>query len=247
MAKNLDIREREREILELVVESYIEESKPISSSHLCSRYHLPYSSATVRNVMVGLEQKGLLSHPHTSSGRVPTTFAFKQYAEHLQDSGDIKDYPVTLGTHAQSASDLQTGISCALDALAEGSGYTSLVAISGKDERFLFRGSRFILEQPEFEDITRLKNLFYALEVQISQLQELLFHYLDERVTILVGDEIGFKEIADCSLMVSGSKEKHCSFALGVLGPVRMNYSKAACCLYSVKNELKRLIEVLDE
>jgi transcriptional regulator of heat shock response len=200
--------------------------------------------------MVSLEEKGLLSHVHTSSGRVPTKRAFKQYAEHLQDSGVIKDYPVTLRAPAHEATDLESGINCALDILAQTSGYTSMVAISGVsggNERFLFRGTRFILEQPEFEDMTRLKNLFYALEVQIGQLQELLIHYLDERVRILVGDEIGFKEISDCSLMVSGSKEKNLSFALGLLGPVRMNYTRAASCLYSVKNELKRLVEVLDE
>ncbi|MDD5195823.1 MAG: hypothetical protein PHQ96_09165 [Candidatus Omnitrophica bacterium] len=247
MVRFVDTREREEEILDFVIESYINESKPISSTHLCLKYNLPYSSATVRNVMENLEKKGLLSHLHTSSGRIPTKTGFKAYVGHLEEEDLIKDYPVTLDMAAHQIIDLEAGINYVLDVLAQISGYTSLIAISGKDARFVFRGARFILEQPEFEDIARLKNLFYALEVEIGQLQDLLMHCLDERVKILIGDEIGFKEISDCSLMVSGSKEKNLSFALGLLGPMRMNYTKAASCLYSTKNELKKVIEALYE
>ncbi|MDD5583780.1 MAG: hypothetical protein PHV55_01810 [Candidatus Omnitrophica bacterium] len=247
MVRFVDTKEREEEILNLVIESYINESKPISSTHLCTKYNLPYSSATVRNVMENLEKKGLLSHVYTSSGRIPTKTGFKCYVEHLKEDDFIQDYPVTLDIASQQIVDMEEGINYTLDVLAKMSGYTSLIAIAGKDEHFFFRGTRFILEQPEFEDITRLKSLFYALEVEIDQLGDLLFQYLDERVRILIGDEIGFKEISDCSLMVSGSKEKKLSFALALLGPMRMNYTKAASCLYSTKNELKKIIEMLYE
>jgi heat-inducible transcriptional repressor len=128
------------------------------------------------------------------------------------------------------------------------SGYASLVAVSesldeaGGDEKVFFRGARFILEQPEFEDISRLKNLFYTLEVKMTKLQVLLFHCLDEKVKILIGDDIGFEEISDCSLVVSGSRERKISFALALLGPMRMDYIKASTCLYSIKNQLKKFI-----
>jgi transcriptional regulator of heat shock response len=245
MVKFVDSREREVEILDLVVKSYINESKPISSSYLCEKYNLAYSSATVRNVMEVLEKKGFLSHIHTSSGRIPTQEGFKYYVEHLKEFDFIKNYPVTLDFYAHEISDIEEGINYTLEVLAEVSGYTSLIALSGKDERFFFRGARFILEQPEFEDIHQLRNVFYALEVKISQLQDLLFHYLDENVKILIGDEIGFEEISGCSLMVSGSRQKELSFALALLGPMRMNYVKAASCLYSIKNGLKKAIEGL--
>jgi transcriptional regulator of heat shock response len=251
MVKFVDNREREQEIFDLILESYIQESKPISSAYLCNKYRLPYSPATVRNIMLELEKKGLLSHLHTSSGRVPTRKGFKYYVGHLDYEDMINGYPVSLNLTPSSLEDIQEVINYTLDTLAEVSGYTSLVAISGSssedglEERLYFRGARFILDQPEFEDIRRLRNLFYALEVKMNQLQDLLFHYIDEKVKILIGDEIGFEEIADCSLVVSGSREQRLSFALALLGPMRMDYIRAASCIYKVQNELKKIIEEL--
>jgi transcriptional regulator of heat shock response len=245
MVKHIDTREREQDILNLLVETYIKESKPVSSSYLCEKYKLPYSSATVRNVMETLEENGLLSHIHTSSGRVPTKKGFKNYIEHIKEEEFIKSCPVSLDFYAQHICGIEEGMNYALSLLAELSGYTSLVAISGKDERFLYRGARFILQQPEFKDIQRLRNVFYTLEVKINELQDLLFQSLDERVKVLIGEETGFNEMADCSLMVSGSRQDQFSFALALLGPIRMDYIKAASYLYSIKNELKKAIETL--
>ncbi|MCM8787134.1 MAG: hypothetical protein NC935_03675 [Candidatus Omnitrophica bacterium] len=243
MAKYIDAEERESEILNFIIKSYIEESKPISSNYLCERYNLPYSSATIRNIMESLEKKGFLSHIHTSSGRVPTKKAFKKYTENIKNEDFIKDYKVSLDFYSQQFLELENYINYILDALSNLSGYTSLVAFERQEAHLFFKGIRFILEQPEFEDIHRIRNLFYTLEVKISQLQEILFRYLDEKLTILVGDEIGFEEISDCSLLVSGIRAEDFAFALALLGPMRMNYYKAASCLYAIKNELKKIIE----
>ncbi|MDD4954524.1 MAG: hypothetical protein PHP17_00580 [Candidatus Omnitrophica bacterium] len=242
MAKVVDTKERELEILNLVVEAYIKETKPISSTHLCQKYKLPYSSATIRNVMETLEKKGFLSHIHTSSGRVPTTKGFKQYVECLKKEEIVKNYPVELESY-NTIQDNGQIITNALDALAIKSGYASFLAISGKDHKLFFRGARFILEQPEFEDMRRLKNVFYALEVKLNQIEELLLNYFDEQVKILVGDEIGFDEISDCSLVVSGSGKAKVSYALALLGPMRMDYVRAVSCLQSIKCQLESVIE----
>ena len=232
MVKFIGCKDREEEILDFVIESYIKESQPISSTYLCRRYHLPYSSATVRNVMEALEKKGWLSHVHISSGRVPTKNGFKHYVEHLKEEDFIKqEFVVDL--YPCSVSRIDNAISYILDVLAQTSGYISLVAISGEDEGVFFRGTRFMLQQPEFEDITRLRNLFYTLEVKLNEFQHLLFDCIGEKIKILIGDEIGFKEIADCSLVVSGTREKDLSLAFALLGPMRMDYVKAASCLYS--------------
>jgi len=242
MAKVVDTRERELEILDLVVETYIKETKPISSTHLCEKYNLPYSSATIRNVMETLEKKGFLSHIHTSSGRVPTTKGFKQYVECLKKEEMVKNYPIELQLY-NTISDSSQVINSALDTLAIKSGYASFLAISGEGHKLFFRGARFILEQPEFEDMRRLKSFFYALEVKLNQIQELMLNYFDEQVKILVGDEIGFDEISDCSLVVSGSGEKKVSYSLALLGPMRMDYVRAVSCLQSIKYQLEAVIE----
>jgi transcriptional regulator of heat shock response len=242
MSKVVDTRGRESEILNLVIETYIKESKPISSTHLCEKYNLPYSSATIRNVMETLEKKGFLSHIHTSSGRVPTTKGFKQYVECLKKEEMVKNYPIELELYS-TISDSSQVINSALDVLALKSGYASFLAVSGEGHKLFFRGARFILEQPEFEDMRRLKSVFYALEVRLNQIQELMLNYFDEQVKILVGDEIGFDEISDCSLVVSGSGEKKVSYSLALLGPMRMDYVRAVSCLQSIKYQLETIIE----
>jgi transcriptional regulator of heat shock response len=240
MVKFLDSVEREREILNLVINSYITESKPISSSYLCDRYDLPCSSATVRNIMVALEKKGFLSHIHTSSGRVPTKAAFKYYAQRFKDADNVEDFPVSFDFFHETDIDSEEIINQMINMLAEVSGYTSLVAVSGRGEKVFLSGRRFILEQPEFEDIKQLRNLFYALEVKMSHFQELLFKYLDEDVSIIIGEDIGFEEISECALVVSGLKEISCAFAL--LGPIRMDYARAVGCLSSIKHQLKDIM-----
>ena len=243
MTRSTDIREREREILGLIIDSYIEESKPISSGYICEKYRLACSSATIRNIMVSLERQGLLSHIYTSSGRVPTQDGFRRYVENFDQKDRLQEYSVSLGLYAISQPSIEEVVSHTLDALVKLSGYTSLMAVSGRDEKVSFRGMRFMLEQPEFEDVSRLKDIFYALEVKMEALQSLLFDCIDDRIRILIGDDIGFEEISNCSLVVSGLREKNLSFAFALLGPMRMNYNRAASCLQSVKNRVKETVE----
>ncbi|MFA5271777.1 MAG: hypothetical protein WC412_05505 [Candidatus Omnitrophota bacterium] len=242
MLKTIDTKERENEILNLIVETYIKESKPISSSHLCQKYNLPYSSATIRNIMEALEEKGFLSHIHTSSGRVPTKKGFRYYVEHLKKEEMAGNYELELSicdSHSRGEQDIDR----ALDLLSENSGYASFLAVSGKDHKLFFRGTRFMLEQPEFEDIRKLKSVFYALEVKLNQLEELMLHYFNEQVKILIGDEMGFEEISDCSLVLSGSGKKSVSYSLALLGPMRMDYVKAVSSLCSIKKQFEEILE----
>jgi transcriptional regulator of heat shock response len=240
----VDTKKREDQILNLLVESYIEESRPISSSYLQEKFNLSYSSATIRNVMLSLENQGFLYHVHTSSGKVPTKAAFRHYVEHLQEQKTLALAHSQL-MEINSVHDYNDVFEKALDILSDDSGYTSMIATWGFEEKLLLRGMRFIFEQPEFEDIEKVKSLFYALEVKMNQLQKLLFGYIGEDIKILIGDEIGFDEIADCSLLISGVKEDDFAFALGLLGPMRMNYSKAVNCLQNIKCNLEDAIKKL--
>ncbi|MBD3264745.1 MAG: hypothetical protein GF375_06555 [Candidatus Omnitrophica bacterium] len=245
MVRYVDSRRREEQILSLIIDSYIKESKPISSGYLCKEYKLSYSPATVRNVMVALEKKGFLSHLYTSSGRVPTEEGFRYYVKLLGKEGLIENYPVTLNLGKLIDYEIDEVLDYTLDALTRLSGYTSLIALAGRNEKLLYKGMRFILEQPEFEDIEALKHIIYALEVNITGLQNLLLNCLQEDIQIFIGEEIGCEDIANCSLIVSGLRRRNVSLALALLGPMRMNYLRATSCLYSVKNQLHSVIDDL--
>jgi len=242
MVKFIDIREREEDILKLVIDSYIQESKPISSAYICEKYRPNCSSATIRNIMLSLENQGFLSHIYTSSGRVPTTKGFKHYVEQLSESLDSEP-DVHFAIASLSGLTIEKAIDHSLDALAQLSGYTSLIAVSGQNDRLFFKGVRFMLEQPEFEDVERFKNILYALEVRVDELGNLLSRCVGNKIKILIGEDIGFDEISSCSLLISGLKEKQVSLALALLGPIRMNYAKAASSLRFIQNQLKEVVE----
>jgi heat-inducible transcriptional repressor len=74
---------RQREILSRVVEEYIATGQPVGSRYLVERAGLEVSPSTVRNELAELEARGLLTHPHTSAGRVPTELAYRLHADEL--------------------------------------------------------------------------------------------------------------------------------------------------------------------
>lgn len=78
---NLD--ERKKKILSSVVEDYIESAEPVGSKTLVEKYHLNYSSATIRNDMKILEEEGYLEQPHVSAGRIPSTKGYRYYVDNL--------------------------------------------------------------------------------------------------------------------------------------------------------------------
>ena len=63
---------RQREILRRIVEEYVATGQPVGSKTLVERAGLGIASSTVRAELAELESLGLLTHPHTSAGRVPT-------------------------------------------------------------------------------------------------------------------------------------------------------------------------------
>ena len=78
-----ELTERERRVLEAVIQSYVETAQPAGSNAIARRFGLGVSPATIRNTMSDLEEKGLLYHPHTSAGRVPTDVAYRIYVDSL--------------------------------------------------------------------------------------------------------------------------------------------------------------------
>lgn len=79
----MSLDERKKKILSSVVEDYIESAEPVGSKTLVEKYHLDYSSATIRNDMKYLEDEGYLEQPHISAGRIPSTKGYRYYVDNL--------------------------------------------------------------------------------------------------------------------------------------------------------------------
>ncbi len=91
---NLD--DRNRKVLQAVIDSYIASGSPIGSTVLVKRFDFGVSSATLRNIMADLEDMGFLTHPHTSAGRIPTDLGYRYYIDSLisieNDDDDIEEH-----------------------------------------------------------------------------------------------------------------------------------------------------------
>jgi heat-inducible transcriptional repressor len=80
---------REREILSAVVRHFILTANPVGSRQLARKQSVNLSAASVRNVMADLEEMGLLCHPHTSAGRVPSDLGYRLYVNSLMEAREL--------------------------------------------------------------------------------------------------------------------------------------------------------------
>jgi heat-inducible transcriptional repressor len=74
---------RQERILELVVEGYLEGGQPLGSKAIAAESALGVGPSTVRYELAMLEEQGLLAHPHTSAGRVPTDAGYRYFVDRL--------------------------------------------------------------------------------------------------------------------------------------------------------------------
>ena len=79
-----ELTDRMREIFGLVVESYLDRGLPIGSKALAGSISL--SPASIRGVMQELEERGLLTHPHTSAGRIPTDSGLRLFVDGIMQA-----------------------------------------------------------------------------------------------------------------------------------------------------------------
>jgi heat-inducible transcriptional repressor len=105
---------RQREILTRVIEEYVATGQPVGSRHLVARAGMAVSPSTVRSELAELEAKGLLTHPHTSAGRIPTERGYRFYADSLLER--LEPRPATFGLELAPA---RSEVEAAMEATTE--------------------------------------------------------------------------------------------------------------------------------
>ena len=105
---------RQLGLLQHVVEEYVSTGQPVGSRTLVERAALAVSPSTVRSELAELERAGLLTHPHTSAGRVPTERGYRVYVDELLSRPEVRpaSFPLDLG-------EARTEIEGALQATSE--------------------------------------------------------------------------------------------------------------------------------
>ncbi len=89
MNQLLTLTPRQAKLLGIVIQEYVKTAQPVSSNAIAQDYDLGVSSATIRNDLATLEREGLLTHPHTSAGRVPTDVGYRYFVQHLLSDAEL--------------------------------------------------------------------------------------------------------------------------------------------------------------
>jgi len=138
------LREKDKLILNLIIESYLRTGKPISSGFIAQRSSIPVSPATVRNIMAKLEEFGCLFQPHTSAGRIPTDKGLRLYVNNLFEEVILPEKQVELPEDfSLDMSDLNSLLSQVSKILADHSDNLGFV-LSPRISKINFSNIRFI-------------------------------------------------------------------------------------------------------
>lgn len=222
------LTDRQKEILALTIKEYTENALPQSSTFLAKKLSGKISSATVRNEMAFLEERGFLIKPHISSGRIPSDKGYRYFIDHLMEDRVLSlDYQKKLElellkTKAQNAH-LERTTAKLLSSMSR------CLVISGlvdKKEYYDF-GIGNLLGKADFAGLDDFSKLALALDLIDENVDKLLEKIRPGETEIFVGKENPLKEIRNCSMVISPylleSGEKG---LVAIIGPKRMNYEK---------------------
>lgn len=224
-----NLTQRQIEILKAVIEEYIQTADPVGSETIEKKYNLSASPATIRNEMVKLSEFGYLEKPHSSSGRVPTASGMRFYVRHLMRPKELTTAEeVTLQERVWDYREkMQKFLKEVTRSLADKTGALAIAATNEGD--IYVSGYANILEMPEFFDIDITKTLLSALD-EYEYLHQLCHRMaqaeVGEEIYILMGDELGQRLQGPYSLVYTTYETTmHGSGEIGVLGPLRLNYT----------------------
>ncbi len=320
------LTDRQKKILQIIIEDYIESAEPVGSRTIARKYDLGISPATIRNEMSDLEMLGYLEQPHTSAGRIPSALAYRLYVDSLQNPGDLTDNDIALingwfkerirniddifkstakilsrmtrnvslvlankqttagfkylkflplnerqailciitddGAMDNGLVDIPLGMNPAeLDYLAgrmsrmlEGRPLSEItadllqdvyrnvsedkmlltamlstmqeMAAKNSEQKVFLGGTQQLLNQPEFQDVDRVKDLLGILEEE-RVVKDLLSAGDDSGLRVTIGSENAFTGIKDCSMVQATYRlNGQIVGTMAVLGPTRMEYRK---------------------
>ena len=143
----IELTQRQGAILRRVVEEYVATGAPVGSKNLVERSGLEVSPSTVRNELAELEALGLLTHPHTSAGRVPTERGYRYFVDRLLERLEPRPptFPLDLG---DARSELEAALQSTTDMLSQ---LTRLLALVSAPpiESATIRRVEVLLLQPQ--------------------------------------------------------------------------------------------------
>lgn len=237
------MQERHQHILASIVKEYTETALPVGSGVLSRKYFPDLSSATIRNAMADLEEKGYLYQPHISSGRIPTDKGYRTFVETMMEDRELsRDEQQSLQKELLQlrAKNVRLARTTA-KLLSAVSGNVGLSGVIEKDhEEFYEFGLPKLLEEAsrrgDVDDVCRLAEVLDLIDEKVEVLLEKV---PDGETRIFIGEENPIREIANYSMVVSPYTSKAGERGvIALIGPKRMEYAKNKSLIEYVKRLL---------
>ena len=222
----------------MVVKEYTQTAVPVGSKVLAGKYRFDLSSATIRNEMNELEEKGYLHQPHISAGRIPTDQGYRYFVEKIMPDKELsKPEQKKLQAELLKMQAKNTRLTRTTAKLL--SGLSGNLAISGVKHEFDDFGMKELLDEPEFREMDDLCRLAETLDYIDEKFDSLVKNLRGDEVKIFIGKENPIKEISNCSMMISPYKTKSGEKGLlALIGPKRMEYAKNKSLIQYMKKLL---------
>lgn len=232
---------RQAQILNYIVKDYIRSAMPVSSGVLAEKYGLSVSPATVRNEMAVLTDEGYIAKPHTSAGRMPTERGYRFFVDEIlaRAERDLlarrrealmrKKVSEVLESFTL---DSREAVNCLAD-------LSETLVIYGSRKSFAMGGLSYLLEEPEFAEISTARRLVRFLEQASGEFMENADESLgEEHIRVFVGSENISPNIRECSMIVSSFSPRRQAERkmIAMIGPLRMRYNEHIALLRSLQS-----------
>ena len=242
-----ELSARQREVLRLVVDAYVETGEPVGSRAIVTEGGLGVSSSTVRGELAELEARGFLTHPHTSAGRVPTDSGYRFYVDTIPRwprLADGKRRAITsfFETPARDPDEVVRGTAILLSRLT----HHGAVAQPPGSPHVILGGASNIAGEAAFERRETVRRLLEQLEQEDEMLRLLDALSEEGEVVIRIGSENPFAAMREASVIVAPYRLGPDRVgAIAVIGPTRMEYRGAMSAVREVSHGLSRTIQAL--
>src|SRR5213078_3677707 len=270
MPETMQLSERQQAVLRRVVEEFVGTGQPVGSRTLVERSDLRVSPSTVRAELAELENLGLLTHPHTSAGRVPTERGYRYYADELL--GSLEPQPAAFPLDLTSTSnEVESALQATTEMLSQVTRLLALVSAPPLEATHV-RHVEVLLLQPQLVMVVVItsaggvsKRLFHFEDAVDAGLAQWASDYLNEAVAGLqLGTGLLRRRFEDPGLsaaerafldalrpafteLVSAEQRLYVGGAADLLGEVRAEEFDAYRSLFELVEKRAALLAVLGE
>ncbi len=229
-----DLTEREKNLLKAILKEYYKTGDAVSSLSLDRKGYFEVSSATIRNDLASLTEKGYLKKIHSFSGRLPTDKSFRFYVLSQLEEGNKNLQKIR--------ERIEKKINDFISDFSRGDREKELVEfISNECQSYGFcyffdkneiiqKGFKYLIKEiPELKEERELKKLGELIDNLSEFLQEI---QLENEIEIYIGEENPFLKIDSIAMMLAQAKDN----VLGIIGPKKMPYERNIVFIKAIRN-----------